>query len=151
MFNTIVVGTDGSANAEDAIREVAAIAQWTPDSTVHVVAACRPLSPRELSALTTQLPEEFHSAFHGDMGAESILASARSILNEVGAGATVEFHQINDSPAEALLDAVESYRADLLVVGSRGEGRARRALNGSVSTSVLHHAPCSVLVVKASG
>ncbi len=150
MFKTIVVGTDGSTNAEDAIRQAAALAESTPSSTVHVIAAYKPLSSHELSNLTAQLPDEFRNTLYSHMGADSIVASARSMFNDVGADVTVQYHEVNDSPTEALLDAVESYGADLLVVGSRGEGRARRALHGSVSTSVFHHAPCSVLVVKAS-
>ncbi len=150
MFKTIVVGTDGSANAEDAIQEAAALAESTPGSTMHVVAACRPLSPKELSALAAQLPDEFRGMLHGDMGAESILDSARAMLRHLEADVAVQFHEVNDGPVEALLDAVENYGADVLVVGSRGEGLTRRTLHGSVSTSVLHHAPCSVLVVKGS-
>ena len=50
-------------------------------------------------------------------------------------------------PAEVLLDAARLYDADLLVVGSVGLVGAQRLLLGSVATSVLHHAPCDVLVV----
>jgi nucleotide-binding universal stress UspA family protein len=45
----------------------------------------------------------------------------------------------------------EEIRAELIVVGSRGLGGMRRALIGSVSLSTIHHAHCSVLMVRASG
>ena len=50
-------------------------------------------------------------------------------------------------PGEVLLDAARLHDADLLVVGSVGLVGARRVLLGSVATTVLHHAPCDVLVV----
>jgi nucleotide-binding universal stress UspA family protein len=55
---------------------------------------------------------------------------------------------ITGLPAEALLQAAEG--ADLLVVGSRGSGGFERLLLGSVSTQVIHHASCPVVVVPAS-
>ena len=50
--------------------------------------------------------------------------------------------------AEALLQAAEDEGADLIVVGSHGAGPLERIVLGSVSEQVLHHAACSVLVVK---
>jgi nucleotide-binding universal stress UspA family protein len=50
-------------------------------------------------------------------------------------------------PAEALIEA--SVDADLLVVGSRGAGGFKRLLMGSVSTQVIHHARCPVVVIPA--
>lgn len=148
MFKTIVVGTDGSANAEDAVALAVELAGSELEATVHVVAAYDPLSAGELNAIVAELPAEFRDVFTAHSGVDSIIDRARSIVrpSEVRA----EFHEVDADPADALLDAIETYGADLVVVGSRGEGRARRALHGSVSTKVLHHAPCTVLVVKGS-
>ncbi|KAL6636898.1 hypothetical protein ACP70R_024470 [Stipagrostis hirtigluma subsp. patula] len=49
---------------------------------------------------------------------------------------------------EAICEAVERMHADLLVLGSRGLGKIKRALLGSVSDYLTHHASCPVLVVK---
>lgn len=51
-------------------------------------------------------------------------------------------------PAEALVEFAAKQDADLVVVGTRGLGGFKRLLMGSVSTSVLHHAHCSILVVR---
>lgn len=53
-------------------------------------------------------------------------------------------------PAESIVEAAYAERADLIVVGSHGRGAIGRALIGSVSDEVVRHAPCPVLVVRAS-
>jgi nucleotide-binding universal stress UspA family protein len=54
-------------------------------------------------------------------------------------------------PERTLVRVAERDEVDLVVVGHRGIGGVTRALLGSVSEHVAHHAPCSVLVVRASG
>ena len=147
MFKKIVVGTDGSQNAEEAIRVAAEIAAGA-GATLHVVAAYRPVGEAELRAIARELPDEFRELVYQERGADSQLGSARRIVEIAGVDA--EYVDVVGDAAEVLLDAVDETGADLLVVGSRGEGRAGRLLHGSVSTKVLHHAPCTTLVVKDS-
>ena len=54
MFSTIVVGTDGSKNAEQALQVSAELAKRLPASSVHVVAAYKPLSAAELSSIAAE-------------------------------------------------------------------------------------------------
>lgn len=61
-------------------------------------------------------------------------------------GVTVLHHVTNGSPREALLDA--GAEAQMLVVGSRGRGGIRGMTLGSVTSAVLHHAPCPVGIVR---
>lgn len=147
MFKTIVVGTDGSRNAEDALRVAADLASRNAGSVVHVVAAHKPLSPRDLAELAAELPEEFRPLLTSNFGVESVLNRAKAIFQTTDVD--VEYAGVDGDPVDALLTAVTTTDADLIIVGSRGEGPARRALHGSVSTNVLHHASCSVLVVKS--
>ncbi|KAK1644011.1 hypothetical protein QYE76_061816 [Lolium multiflorum] len=55
---------------------------------------------------------------------------------------------VEGEPKEAICQAVEEMHADLLVLGSRGLGMIKRALLGSVSDYLAHHASCPVLIVK---
>lgn len=59
--------------------------------------------------------------------------------------ASVIVHAVNGFAAKELIDA--SHDADLIVVGSRGAGGFARLLLGSVSSQVVHHAECTVVVV----
>jgi nucleotide-binding universal stress UspA family protein len=52
------------------------------------------------------------------------------------------------APDQQLIEIAKDWKADLIVVGSHGRGFWGRLL-GSVSTGVVHHAPCSVLVVRS--
>ena len=54
------------------------------------------------------------------------------------------------SPDSRIVETAEEWNADLIVVGSHGYSRWERLLLGSVSDSVVHHAPCSVLVVRTA-
>lgn len=146
MFKTIVAGTDGSADAEAALQAVVELAKVNPDAEIHVVTAYRPLSMAEIDSLASELPREYRPLLSTRFHADSHVASARSLFRNEDIDA--EFHEVDDDPTEALLDTAKECGADLIVVGSRGEGGVKRALHGSVSTKVLHHAPCSVLVVR---
>lgn len=65
-------------------------------------------------------------------------ALAKNLTTETAAG----------SPARFIVEEAEQWAADLVVVGSHGYGFWKRAWLGSVSNSVVLHAPCSVLVVR---
>ena len=54
------------------------------------------------------------------------------------------------SPESRIVETAEEMKADLIIVGSHGYNSWERLLLGSVSDSVVHHAPCSVLVVRSS-
>lgn len=147
MFSTIVVGTDGSPDARRALEAAASLGSLTDQVDVHVVTAFHPLSLGELRRLTAELPAEFHPLLHSYIEVDRTQQDAMDIMTRAGVEAT--FQEIDGEAAEVLLDLAEREEADLIVVGSRGEGLVRRLLHGSVSTSVFHHAPCAVLVVKA--
>ncbi|HEY9355519.1 MAG TPA: universal stress protein [Arthrobacter sp.] len=77
--------------------------------------------------------------------------AARRLQNETlqrvdSEGVTVTGDVVQGHPADVLLRSAEN--ADLLVVGSRGLGGFTGMLLGSVSTLILHHSPCPVLVVR---
>jgi nucleotide-binding universal stress UspA family protein len=55
---------------------------------------------------------------------------------------------VDGDPANEILKAIDSERADLVVMGARGMGTLERLFLGSTSQKVLHHAPCSVLIVR---
>jgi nucleotide-binding universal stress UspA family protein len=80
--------------------------------------------------------------------AQRILDDQVKKVEDLGA-TVVEAHlEMDERPARAIVEQGEKLGAGLVVVGSRGRGRIRRALMGSVSHSVVRHAHCPVLVVR---
>jgi len=63
-------------------------------------------------------------------------------------GVSTEFAYGVEEATSAICDLARSWGADLVVVGRRGRQGLTEALLGSVSNYVLHHAPCSVLVIQ---
>jgi nucleotide-binding universal stress UspA family protein len=74
------------------------------------------------------------------------LAEAREYVE--GRGLNGVFIAGLGNPADVIVQEAEESGADLIVVGTRGLNAARRLVMGSVSTNVVHHAPCDVLVVR---
>lgn len=66
------------------------------------------------------------------------------------AGVSVEATQKQGSPGETICEMAKTWEADLILLGSRGRAGFSEWLLGSVSNYVMHHAPCSVLVSRAS-
>ncbi|HKY71350.1 MAG TPA: universal stress protein [Nitrospira sp.] len=65
-----------------------------------------------------------------------------------GAGYRVEEVPTIGNPADEILKVADTHEADLIVTGAKGLGAVGRFLLGSVSTRVVQHAGCSVLVVR---
>lgn len=64
---------------------------------------------------------------------------------------TVHVEVLDGRPATEIVRAAERWAADLIVVGARGLSTVRRLLIGSVSSEVVDHAPCPVLVARGEG
>ena len=142
--STIVVGTDGSRGAEAAVEAAAEIAEAF-DGEVHVIMARRTVQPGDVALVRAELPEEFRLAYDPTEADRTRLDDAAHRV--VKHGVAVHSHVSNGDPAAAILDLADDVDADLIVVGSRGQGATMRFLRGSVSTKVMHHADRNVLIV----
>ena len=63
------------------------------------------------------------------------------------AGVRSQFKQINSDVGRGICEQAKTWPADLVMVGSHGRTGLGEMLLGSVSNYVMHHAPCSVLVI----
>ncbi|MEQ1805116.1 MAG: universal stress protein [Burkholderiaceae bacterium] len=81
----------------------------------------------------------------GAAGAHS-LEAGEALLK--AAGIEYEREIASGDPAHTLVDIVERYGCDAVIMGARGMGRLRRAMLGSVSHEMLHAAPVPVTIVK---
>ena len=146
MFESIVVGTDGSATAGAAVRTAADLAKLT-GATLHLVNAYRVVTSDVYAAAavapTPAFRDDVTDTLRND--AEAMLQAAAEPLR--AEGIAVETH-VGPCPAdEAILRVARDAKAGLVVVGSRGMTGARRIL-GSVPNRISHHADCAVMIVK---
>jgi nucleotide-binding universal stress UspA family protein len=143
-MKTILLATDGSPSAELATGEAIALAAATGWPLRIVTVWNVPIQTGygyEPMALPPDLAEveEDH--------ARELAAAAAARAVAAGLDATFELRE--GSPAEEICAAAAATRAALIVIGAHGWGAFKRFLFGSVSTHVMHAAPCPVLVVRA--
>ena len=74
--------------------------------------------------------------------------NALSKAKAEGVHASSEILDMGDSPVKGITDYAEAHKIDLIIVGNRGLGGFKKLLIGSVSSGIVNHAHCSVIVVK---
>ena len=131
----VLIAYDGS---EPARRALDRVVRFMPHAHVAVVAVAAPVyrDPR-----LAKFPDEFEEEHQ-----QKVLAEAQEVLARNGMPARTAA-PVGDAATEIARTARDS-QADLVVVGARGLSSLKRLVLGSVSTKVLHEAPCDVLVVK---
>jgi nucleotide-binding universal stress UspA family protein len=147
MFQTIVVGTDGSETAGEAVREAIELAKVV-GATIELVSAYEPVSNQRLRDEARQAPEDLQWMVNPREDVEATLRDACERIKD--AGVEVTTYAREGDPADAILDVAEERSADLIVVGNKGMTGAKRFLLGSVPNRVSHHAPCSVLIIRTT-
>jgi nucleotide-binding universal stress UspA family protein len=147
VFSAIVVGTDGSETAGEAVRQAVDLAR-TVGARLHVVTAYEPVSQARVRDEPRRAPADVQWAINPREDVDATLEAAAEVAR--AAGVEVATYARQGDPADAILDVAEEERADLVVVGNKGMTGARRFLLGSVPNRVSHHAPCSVLIIRTT-
>ncbi len=147
MFKSIVVGTDGSDTAAQAVQQAVELASAV-GATVDLVSAYEPVSRLRLGEERRDAPEDLQWAINPREDVDAVLAAAAEIAK--AAGVAVEVFPRQGDPADAILDVAEERGSDLIVVGNKGMTGAKRFLLGSVPNKVSHHAPCSVMIIRTT-
>jgi nucleotide-binding universal stress UspA family protein len=147
MFRSIVVGTDGSDTATQAVRQAVDLASAI-GATLELVSAYEPVPAQRLRQERRNAPEDLQWAISPREDVDVTLQAASEVARE--AGVTANIYPRQGDPADAVLDVAEERDADLIIVGNKGMTGAKRFLLGSVPNKVSHHAPCSVLIIRTT-
>ncbi|MEA2194365.1 MAG: hypothetical protein QOG42_799 [Solirubrobacteraceae bacterium] len=145
MFGSIVVGTDGSDTAIQAVRQATELAR-SVGARIELVSAYEPVSDARLREESIHVPEDLQWMINPRADVQAMLEAAAGEIR--AAGVDVEVFARQGDPADAILDVAEERGSDLIVVGNKGMTGAKRFLLGSVPNKVSHHAPCSVLIIR---
>jgi nucleotide-binding universal stress UspA family protein len=140
--NRIVVGVDGSAAADAALRWAVRQAELTSGGVDAVIAWEYPASMAGYGM--APVPDYDDSAFR-EIAEKTLTEAIGNVVDPVSE-VRVRQQVVEGNAAELLVTAAEG--AGLLVVGSRGHGGFAGALLGSVSQHCVHHAHCPVVVIR---
>ena len=147
MFGSIVVGTDGSETAGEAVRQAMQLAGIL-GARVHVVSAYEPTGSARLREERERVPEDMQWMVNPREDVDKALTGAAEAMRDQGVDVVTYARQ--GDPADAILDVAEEQNADLIVVGNKGMTGAKRFLLGSVPNKVSHHAPCTVMIIRTT-
>ena len=146
----VLLATDGSEQAEAAANEI--VRQQLPaNSAVLIISVVEPVY-LPLTYPGDGVDMDVYSQIEKD-GLEQGSAAVRKAAAQIDAGCKgnklhITTEVFSGSPTQTILEEVEKFDADLIVVGSHGYGMVKRFLLGSVSHSVALHAACSVEIVR---
>ena len=150
---TVLLAIDGSTEASLATEAAVEIAIKTRSELHLVYVRSDPLLttlyegeyPRGVQDLDHEFDEELESA---GRAAQEVLDAAVRKVDSLG-GAVAQAHLMEGRAPQEIVSLAETSGIGLIVMGSRGRGGVSRTLMGSVSDSVVRHAHCPVLVVRA--
>lgn len=141
MFKRIVVGTDGSETATEALRAAAQLAAQL-GADLHIVSGYHPKRFLRVTGAGSGVEPWMVSSTDQ---VEGILRDAAEIARRQHIA--VSTHDESGDPAKALVTIAKQVEADLVVVGNRGMQGVLRRFRGSVPNDVAHRAPCAVLIL----
>lgn len=141
FYRKILVGYDGSENAKRALRKAIELTKRSKGELTILVAA-------DTVSFAMGSRGQYYAPVRNDMvqHAKNLLAEASDTAKQ--AGVKVHGSVEEGRPVDMILAKAMDSKADLIVVGRRGIRGIERFLMGSVSSSVVNHSKCDVLVVK---
>jgi len=149
----ILIATDGSQFSKTAVEKIVDFLPNREETEVKILAVYEKLGPMagEPFGVSTQYYQQAEAAARKQ--SEEAVAEAVKTLR---AGCpdmrfTVLTEVERGRAARVIVEIADEWKADAIVMGSHGYGFWERNLLGSVSDSVVHHAPCSVLIVRTAG
>jgi nucleotide-binding universal stress UspA family protein len=160
VIHHVLVPTDGSENAERAVRFSAQVADRRHQAEVTVIYVHLRVQPGSLGGVTVQVPgqplqavpplqdeTDAEELVHAQEIVDRAVAEIKSLVTSPDVtvtGSVVVDNRIDDG----ILKVADEIKADIIVMGTRGLSTLRGAIMGSVSHALIEKATCPVLIVK---
>lgn len=141
----LLFATDGGKQSDAAIETIRHFA-WGPGDEIKVISVVDMALPMAIDIYGGFLPDTSELEKTARENASKIVTESAEKMRPFAEHVTTDI--LFGSPDSRIVETAEEWGATLIVVGSHGYSRWERLLLGSVSDSVVHHAPCSVLVVR---
>lgn len=141
----ILVAIDESKVSEVVLEKAKALATVF-EADVLVTTAIQKLAPSHHYRFGADFTHYDLVNAQSEDNAKKLLAHAKEVLEGIPGKCTTQI--VHGNPADMIIEMADIKEPDLLIMGSRGLGGFKRAMLGSVSTKVLHHATCDVMIVR---
>ena len=142
MLSKILVPVDGSENSFRALEQAIFLSTKIQEAQITVLYIIEDLpslyiySPKIIEKLRADYKSEY----------TKILERCKEIAKK--SGININTVLLEGDPASKIIGYSEMEKFDLIIIGSRGMGKFKEVIIGSVSNKVLHHAKCSVMLVR---
>ena len=146
----IILATDGTKFGEAAVQMLGKFNLADGDEVLIITVVDMAL-PLAIDIYGGYLPDTSVLENSARESAAKVVEDTTTTLNGFFGDRSVHISSdiLFGSPDSRIVETAEDVSADLIIIGSHGYKRWERLLLGSVSDSVVHHAPCSVLVVRS--
>jgi len=144
----ILITTDGSDFSRAAVEKCCQMVVKPEDTAIKIVSVYELTLPLDVFPAPTDFSEKLESSAReqAEEFAQQAAAMIRGFFPDSNIDITLEIAV--GAPEQILIEEAKDWNADLVVVGSHGRGFWGRMLLGSTTDALVHHAPCSVLVVR---
>lgn len=145
----VIIAIDGSEFSDAAVAKYCSVIAGKNDE-VKILTVVEPMT--HIVGAPFGVVDEYYDTYIREARNESSghLEKAKSTVFKCLKGdRNISTELVVGSPSRAVVETAGEWKADLIVMGSHGRGFWQRVYLGSVSNSVVHNAPCSVLVVRS--
>lgn len=144
----ILITTDGSDFSKAAVEKCCQMVVKPDETAIKIVSVYEVTLPLDVFPSPTEFSERLETSAREQ--AESFAEASAALIREFFPDSNIDLTtQISiGAPEQILIETAKEWNADLVVVGSHGRGFWGRMLLGSTTDALVHHAPCSVLVVR---
>lgn len=145
----VLLATEGSEFSKAAIEKCCQMLAESENTEMRIISAFEQMiPPTEPFAVSAEYISEINAAARQQ--AMEVVSDAEAEIRKSypALAAKLTTTVTMGSPERAIVEEAESWGAELIVTGSHGHGFWKRAWLGSVSNGIVHHAPCSVLIVR---
>ena len=141
MFTNILVPVDGSDNSYRALDAALLLSEKLSSniSVIHVMEQF-PITHIGSEKLLSEMLEAYKKEN------QDILSKCSEIATQKGL--TIKTLLLQGNPASVILDYSKKEKFDLLIMGTRGLGKFKELILGSVSGKIVHHSPCAVMLIR---
>ncbi len=144
----IIIAADGSEFSQNAVEKFCEMFGKIENVVIEIVSVFEEIAVTgEPFGVSADWVRDMEKTEH-EHAAKFAADASEAIRSRIADSSQVTTKILKGAAARMIVEEAEAWGADLIIIGSHGYGFWSRALLGSVSSTVTHHAPCSVLVVR---